>query len=579
MDMKPKRKPRLKSAPAPLETQVAPQPLDLALFFKRFWIARALGWLFVAPWTLLGALLGRSALKSEGGTWRLDMAALRRHLWRNAWFGAYALSLLGLLLAKCRPGGPAFYACLAALLAGLGYYLRVSRPAEKSPFGLEALPRLMAAALPSALALILGAYACGVAWDQAGRVALSRSRARFLEAGHSLGLPQPEAPVADADNAAIPLRRAEAVLDGMTATAGGTVQKDKDEAVLRAFLNDSAARGLDIPLPAGLKPALARYAPAAAAWREAARRPGLAWGLKPGPPWYSAPLPRYSPFLAGARVLAVEAMLDAREGRLASASANVAGIYRLSRLAAKQGFLISTMISIAVEGIGHKAAAQVLRRNGLPPRPPEWDRELRHGSAVEALRRSVMGEMATRTDDFEAMAAGLYAFRGAADLDSILGVQLAGIRVPFLRWDAASDLPIASAELEAMQGAPKSREAFDKAVELPLKGAWNLAEAGQFNVYGMYQKALKADAEMRLAELAFRAREFREKEGRWPDGAWELKRSGEAHVDPFTRGSMRIAPAAGGIRIYSLGPDGVDDQGAPLSDGDPQKGDIAWTLK
>ena len=67
-------------------------------------------------------------------------------------------------------------------------------------------------------------------------------------------------------------------------------------------------------------------------------------------------------------------------------------------------------------------------------------------------------------------------------------------------------------------------------------------------------------AQMSLARAALSARVYREAKGRWPASVDER--------DPFSDGAFVI---------YSVGPDGRDDEGAPF-DEDKHTGDLSWRL-
>lgn len=91
----------------------------------------------------------------------------------------------------------------------------------------------------------------------------------------------------------------------------------------------------------------------------------------------------------------------------------------------------------------------------------------------------------------------------------------------------------------------------------------------------------KADAQHRLSLLAGAMVKYRLKNRDWPDKVELLLPNylSNAPVDPFTGKGMKILKDAdGGIILYSLGPDNVDDGGKPL-DKNTMKGDISITLK
>lgn len=86
----------------------------------------------------------------------------------------------------------------------------------------------------------------------------------------------------------------------------------------------------------------------------------------------------------------------------------------------------------------------------------------------------------------------------------------------------------------------------------------------------------RADACRRVAELAVVVAGFQIDEGRFPTRAEELvpKYMRQIPTDPFTGEPLKLKTTAEGVVVYSVGPDGVDDQGTPLTEYEPAKGDI-----
>jgi hypothetical protein len=69
---------------------------------------------------------------------------------------------------------------------------------------------------------------------------------------------------------------------------------------------------------------------------------------------------------------------------------------------------------------------------------------------------------------------------------------------------------------------------------------------------------LKIQAKLRAAEAALEVERFRLREGRWPRDLTEVY--AEVPVDPYGH-KLRLISRGDEMRVYSIGPNGVDDQG------------------
>jgi hypothetical protein len=86
----------------------------------------------------------------------------------------------------------------------------------------------------------------------------------------------------------------------------------------------------------------------------------------------------------------------------------------------------------------------------------------------------------------------------------------------------------------------------------------------------------RADASRRVAQFAVAVTSYRANEGKFPARAEDVvpKYLPQVPPDPFTGEPLKLKVTADGVVVYSVGPDGVDDGGQPLSDERPYKGDI-----
>ena len=114
-----------------------------------------------------------------------------------------------------------------------------------------------------------------------------------------------------------------------------------------------------------------------------------------------------------------------------------------------------------------------------------------------------------------------------------------------------------------------------------MKKGWIFGQIGapeSVSVY--YIRGLDNQARFRLVLLALALKEYKQKHGAWPEYLDELEATGlQGSVlrDPFSEGKLRLKKAGQILLIYSIGPDGVDDQAV---DYDPTtgKGDLVWRL-
>ena len=86
----------------------------------------------------------------------------------------------------------------------------------------------------------------------------------------------------------------------------------------------------------------------------------------------------------------------------------------------------------------------------------------------------------------------------------------------------------------------------------------------------------RADASRRVALLAGAVDAYREVEKKFPEKVEDVAPMYIRQVppDPFTGQLLKMKATGDGVVVYSVGPDGVDDGGAPLSNEQPPKGDI-----
>jgi hypothetical protein len=88
-----------------------------------------------------------------------------------------------------------------------------------------------------------------------------------------------------------------------------------------------------------------------------------------------------------------------------------------------------------------------------------------------------------------------------------------------------------------------------------------------------------ADAQHRVAELGWAMYRYRAKKGKYPENLSDLlpEYMADLPLDPFDGKPLRFKQTDGKIIIYSIGPDEIDDGGAPY-DQETNKGDVIFEL-
>ncbi len=556
-----------------------------AAWLSREWISliapflAKLGRLLLFPFAVAACFAGSAVLTQGDAGWSLDRARLKRHLWRSFWLAAALLSFCGLLVARMPLWGAGhfFWPLLwaAGALASLALYLTLEWNSNSPRPDWTAMPRLAGSGLLTVLAFVAGLYLAGTVWDMAGRAVLSRAKAAFAHARYSLDLPSPEPTVADADNAAIPYRQAMQAEEALSAADKTHNQSSKDYDALSKFFNRVSRNEPLGDAKIAVVDVLTRHAQTLAHVREASKRKDFAWGIEVKKPYSANQIPRYSSVLTFVRLLAADAVLAAEAGRKDESSKTLEQGFRFVRVIIDGRTLISEMIAGAGYGLMFKASMYAQNRPGTSPEASPWKAGAVNDMG-QRVRRSINLNVVTSLADAEFYADYFYTFKSLPE--EAFGIPVV-VYAPFLRLDVASGLPLWTKMLDAMDSSEPPQAVPN--LDTEASKAWILSALAMPKFNNLHHKALKVDAWFRLAEAAGRARRFKAKQGRWPDAVWELDdgKSTEALRDPFSGGWLKLIRWRGGVRIYSVGMDGVDDQGAPLdSAGSRETGDLAWPL-
>jgi hypothetical protein len=405
---------------------------------------------------------------------------------------------------------------------------------------------------------LLAGFITGLFWNGVGGSVLRHRRAAMERSSLRFSLPQRPAKLADEDNAAYWVLKAAADPAVQSLPEDDRFSRrepwSRQEAELvRALLREHRAALETLKKGLSLK---------RADW-------GVDWS---DPfPWVERG-PRLKGILPLARLLACEAELASMDGRPREAARTVGRLFAMAELFDTRELLTLQMASISLRSLALDAAMQVL------PRVPA---SLARGWRLDFLPDDIFAGF-FRVMEIEYL--GKHSGWVRLGWPDAYRTGLSGkggdvamlVYWPFLKRDIASLYLYSSRCLNAMrEGYPKARPVLARAESTLLRRRWLLSAILAPQWSRLYDRAMACVAKARLAQAALLAKDFKEAEKRWPDAAWEL---GQRLEDPFTGAWLRVHRRGDGIVLYSVGPDGADDQGAPL-DRDGFKGDVAWTLR
>jgi len=264
----------------------------------------------------------------------------------------------------------------------------------------------------------------------------------------------------------------------------------------------------------------------------------------------------------GARLLALDARVQAARGQAGPALEDVSAIFGMVRHAGETAALVHTLVAIAIGNMGHSTLQAVL----ADCEPSEAD--LARLGPDEVFSYSRLFHRSIRME--WAFGLSLFANQHASGGGAAFTLkELSGYGSLMAELDKALALPCH----EALQGVRQLKAAA-------LGGSWGVVAA---QLYPALERnataAAKVEALHRLDNLALAATAYRIKHGAFPTQPDDLVPEFLMVVpkDPFDGEPIRMVNTEEGILFYSIGADMKDDGGAELDYGD-QTGDLTFRL-
>jgi hypothetical protein len=524
------------------------------------------------PFRALGALLGWSAI---GGPWRPFLVG-------TAIWGAVELSVLSWFTVRIfKVGQLGQILWLLVVFAAFGGHLiwAWSRPrlmAFRWPPALMRIP----ISLATLLSYLAGIWLMGVLWIGLGSLVLAGAEWRFERGHFPLTPPEPPKLVPAAEDALPLLSEAGAAFQSLSWTAAGAKQLNLDKARITSLLGAEMA-GKQPELSA----LLMRYQSASALEHQALRRQHVYWA-----PWSfdighpttpeelrvklaNDPFSKMMAQLFPARLLAGEGALALAQDRKPGALASVAELRHLAALVRESQDLAPQMISVMVENLALNLEGKMLAKGWQVPVAKVKP------SLAEVTMGKIHWEMCGSQRESKKTSrswidGSLWKFSSPLSLM---------VTVPVYKFVMAENLRLSGLFLCELEKDPLPQpEKFDAILKSEgfenglLFGIDGLPFMGTY-WRSFYSASLEVDQRNLLVAVAGQCKAFRKKNGRWPVALWEAVPEASERRDYFSGASLKtLLRDGGGISIYSVGPDGMDDQGAPMK---YKKGDLAFIVQ
>ncbi|MBI5760880.1 MAG: hypothetical protein HZA46_20350 [Planctomycetales bacterium] len=346
------------------------------------------------------------------------------------------------------------------------------------------------------------------------------------------------------------------------------------------------------PLDPALTAYLVHLRPLLVLVREATARSGCNFNRDWGRPSISMLIPETQDMRAAARALQLEAHALAAQGDVRGACDNILAMHRLAEHVSEEPFLISQLVSFAIDSMAVRTLELLLQRHPVTVADLARFEDFRSSPVRPGLQRAFRAE--------EAMM--LSTFCAAVDWRELEPLTKSGIRP---RGDESNPMywPLnASAVYRVffwatdVQSYREHLHTIQMLPTLPYKQAhevWSKTEESTRNspigimtrlllpaFSQMHVAGAHADAKTRLAQLAVAMHRHRLQHGAFPSDLDELPRDGNVLIprDPFDGQPLRLTKTDDSVIMYSVGQDLKDDHGAKMDD-QTRTGDLTFVLK
>jgi hypothetical protein len=417
----------------------------------------------------------------------------------------------------------------------------------------------LAVALAVALALHLMTF-----WnlDLALRHQMAECRAEAAALALSVAPPR----IADRDNAAIVYEQA---FDGLP---NRLKSWDKISPETYRHWAEPDQPGFDARDPQ-LRRFLQTHANAIALLVKAAGKPGCYFEHDYYWPRVGDYYPELDEFRESARLLVLDARTKAANGDVRGAMRDIDAILAVSQCLRDMPTVVCLLVSITIEGM----AVETLQHVVMTERVSSQDLSALRLEDVPSLRRSLERTMREEEAFQLALFADMeHARYGPAMAGPLLSVWRVLLLTDFMAGHREMSQQLRQTAAKPYYLAKPALNRLDNTIaraSSPMFGIMYPAMSGFF------LGAARAEAYRQAAQLGLAAIRYRDRHGRLPARLDDLAPEfiGIVPTDPFDGRPMKMKRSNRGLIVYSVGPDQIDDGGAPF-DQYKLTGDIAFEV-
>ncbi len=301
------------------------------------------------------------------------------------------------------------------------------------------------------------------------------------------------------------------------------------------------------------------------------------WNL---PPWKIL-FPQYTKMRRLARLMGVQAGVEARRGDLGSALRDAHVIFAMSAHLKDEPVMIGFLVARAINAVANRTVARIIEatpisaaqarafENGLPA--VDWSASARHSMLGErAFGLSAFEMMLSNSSQLQDQSIGLQESGESVSITRLVTSPLGALWSPVLKLDEVETLRLWAMYIQTLTPTPlpmppSRMEAIDQAVQKTPPYA--LLTKILFPVFSRaYQNRERAEVENRQRQVALALAVYRTSHGHYPyQLAQATSLSGAMPQDLYAPQPFRYGSDGRSFHLYSIGPNRVDDGGRDQS--------------
>ena len=323
--------------------------------------------------------------------------------------------------------------------------------------------------------------------------------------------------------------------------------------------------------------------------RQAAAKPGCSFERDYGRPSIDMLIPELIPLRTGARLLALDALLRASGQDYRGSIDDINAMLRMAEHVGADPLLVSGMMAVSIEGLAMDTLECVLASGRVPTGDLAAIRISDNVSYRAMLKRAFRMEEALQLASFDQVGRGIYDLGEMAYLSGNASSRSSRnfswfaplYRVFLLGDDLAANVRFFGIVKKAASLPYYQSKELMERYDRELKGG-PCGILTRLMLPGMHlpiETAARAEARRDAARLGVALCLYRARSDRLPAKLDDLVPGFIAAVppDPFDGQAMRFKRSKQGAVVYSIGPDLIDNGGAPY-DRKTKTGDIIFTV-